>query len=144
MVKKKPKVEKKRVVRKLVAKKPVVKKPIVKKRVLHIKKSVVKPKVEKPTVSHETPKVETPEAKEERIKKEVAARKAKRAEIVNETKPKKERLESKLEPKLLPVWEGKQVLKIRDDGRELKDYYHCDLQDGTTSITAHVPKRLFS
>ena len=46
-------------------------------------------------------------------------------------------------PIVLPVYEGKQVVRIRDDGRELKDFYHCDALDGDNRITMHVPKSLF-
>lgn len=39
-----------------------------------------------------------------------------------------------------PVFEGKQVMAILDDGRETVSAYHCSMSDGTTM---HVPKELF-
>ena len=43
-------------------------------------------------------------------------------------------------PKALPVFEGKQVLRVLKDGRETNTHYHCDLEGGTTG---HVPRELF-
>jgi hypothetical protein len=40
----------------------------------------------------------------------------------------------------LPMFEGKQVVSILDDGRETETHYHCQMADGTTM---HVPKELF-
>lgn len=46
-------------------------------------------------------------------------------------------------PVVLPTIEGKKVVAIRDDGKHTRDAYHCDVQDGETLVTMHVPKKLF-
>lgn len=60
-------------------------------------------------------------------------------EVVVEEEPVVEEPEGVLDISL-PVFEGKQVTAILDDGRETETEYHCSMADGTTM---HVPKELF-
>jgi len=45
-------------------------------------------------------------------------------------------------PKALPVFNGKQILRIRNTGHTA-DAYHCDALDGETPVTIHAPKSIF-